>query len=515
MRSASIRRGLFAFWATAVLVIFASGSPAWAGGGEPSGLRPYFIGSVDGSLPKYFTVNLRDGSTARDAGLVAEYFRSFGLAVRVDAEDGLLFVHGTYAQAGAAAHVGFERGVLRGQPFVTIDRGETYPPQIASRVFATTVDDGPMATQSAELSPDFGVADADGYTPADMETYYDFGTIATSGDEGKGQNVAIMTCGTVATTDVSQYESLYGLPSNTPAFVSVDGGSTTGEFAGTLQVERMVGTASKASITLYVLPAACNVGNLADAAAQVVTDDATKHYHAFVTAYGNFEDVYAYYGDTSVLNSESSDLSKLEGKSTTTFAGTGDNGAWSSLEPGDTGVFYPSSDPNAVGVGQTVADSESPTNPTRLFEFGGYYSGGGASTIFAIPTWQKSVTGIISTTNRNTPDVTFNGDCHTLYQVTYEGSNDYFGCGSGFGAASWAGILLLADAERKTDGKDALSGVESILYKERTTSDFYTDITIGCNGYYCSGTGWDAVSGLGSPNASTIYSTLVALPSSS
>jgi kumamolisin len=506
-----IRPGLFAFFISTSLILSSSVAPALAANAAPADLHAYFLGPVSGVAAKYFTVALRDGTTERDAIAVASYFRGYGLVVTIDAENGLLFVRGTYGQASAAAHVGFERGLYRGLPFVTMDRPETYPAVVASHILATTLNDG-VTAHGGGMSPDVGVADANGYTPPDIDTYYDFGSIETSGDEGSGQTAAYVSCGAIATADLNQFESLYGLPTNTPTFVNVDGGSTTTDFPDTGVVERLIGTAPKASITVYVIPNSCLLSNIADAVAKVLSDDTTKKYRALVEPYGNSEDVYQSSGSESDLTAESTNFGKLVAKKTTIFTTNGDNGAYSFLEPGDVGVYYPASDPNVVGVGTTTATSVSATNPTRSFESASYASGGGSSVDFAIPAWQKGVAGMISTTQRNVPDVAFNGDCHTWYQATYAGSNSYDVCGGAYGASTWAGLLLLVDAGRKTAGKSALSGLSATLYANRTTADFYTDITEGCNGFYCAGSGWDAVSGLGSPNASVVYSTLVALP---
>jgi len=97
------------------------------------------IGSVSLGAEKYFTVNMRDGSTARDAALVANYFRKFGLQISVSPDTEILFAHGTYGQAGAAANTGFVRVQLNGEQFTRTTRPESFPPAIAARILATTI----------------------------------------------------------------------------------------------------------------------------------------------------------------------------------------------------------------------------------------------------------------------------------------------------------------------------------------------------------------------------------------
>ena len=67
-------------------------------------VTPQDAGSANPSAARDFTVNLKKGSTLADASVVARYFRGFGLRVRIDADDGILFASGTVGQTGSAAH---------------------------------------------------------------------------------------------------------------------------------------------------------------------------------------------------------------------------------------------------------------------------------------------------------------------------------------------------------------------------------------------------------------------------
>jgi hypothetical protein len=488
----------------------ASSGPAMAGAGRPALPNPQVVGGIDGAMTKYFTVDLRDGTSIHDADLVAGYFRSYGLRIQVDFQHGLLFARGTYAQAGAAAHVGFERAANAGQLFITTDRSESYPTSVAAHVIATTIDDGPQASGGG-FGSNLEVGDANGETPLDIRKFYHFGAAESSGKDGSGQNIALVTCGSVSLPDVAGFESTYGQPSDVPIIVSVDGGSATTGFLPTGYVERVVGTAEEAAVTVYVVPTSCTFSSLADAIAKALTDDSTKHYRALVEPYGSWEDIWAADGAESTLTAMSTTFGKLITAGTTNFSETGDNAAFSPLKNGDTGVYYPASDPNVIAVGDTIAVSVSGTNPTRLQEPASYHSGGGASSQFAIPAWQKGVAGMISTTKRNLPDVSLNGDCNILYIGYYGGGLDDV-CGTVFASDTWAGLLLLVDGGRVAAHKAALANVASTLYKEASVSGFYTPVTVGCNGVYCAHAGWNATAGLGVPNASTVFTTLVGLP---
>jgi kumamolisin len=481
-------------------------------GGQVTPQRTRIVGSADTSAPMYFTVRLQPGIGPRQGDLVAKYFQTFGLAVRSDSDNGILYVRGTTGQVSAAS--GIRYGIAadsNGSRFVLALSRPAFPRAIASEIVATTLGGGPRAMGGGGATPS-GVQvgpSTYGYTPAGIATYYDYGSIETSGKQAAGQSIAVVVCGAVDTTDVATYQSLYSLPSNAPASVQVDGGSVTTDFVSTAIVEVIDATAQSAAVTAYVLPNNCSDANVADATAQILTDTKTKKYTALVQAYGNFEDVYAYLGIGSELTAEDSDLKALLGKNVTTFAGNGDDSGFSNLEAGDPGVFYPGSDPNVITVGTTMALQNA--SGTRLFEPASYYSGGGPSADFAIPAWQKGVPGLVSKTQRNVPDVAFNGDCQLEYSAIYSDSY-YEVCGSVYGDASWAGLLALIDAGRVSDGKARLTDVPSKIYAQRKVAGMFVDVTEGCNGVYCAGSGYDEVSGLGVPDATVLYNTMVALP---
>jgi subtilase family serine protease len=87
--------------------------------------------------------------------------------------------------------------------------------------------------------------------------------------------------------------------------------------------------------------------------------------------------------------------------------------------------------------------------------------------------------------------------------------------GTSAGAPQWAGLVALADqiAGRR------LGHINPALYRiasdpTRYARDFF-DVTSGCNQVspvpgYCASIGWDAVTGLGTPNAANLIVDLIA-----
>jgi kumamolisin len=511
------RFSLGAFAALGILVV-ANSSSAVANQAKLAGVFGRVIGAVNSGAEKYFTVNMREGSTPRDTALVAQYFRRFGLQVSSSPGGEVLFVHGTYGQAGAAAHTGFARVQLNSEQFTRTTASETYPTGIASRILATTIYDGPKVQAMNLFNPlTIFVGPGGGYTPANIATYYDYNPIYSAGIHGASQNVAIVACGTVLSADITAYESMFGLPSNHPTIVSVDGGSTTQDVEPTLDVERVLATANKANVFLYVVPLTCSSASLVDAFAKVLADNGTKHFAAVSHSYGATEQLYDFTGSGSLITAEDADLKNLRTGGAFTFVASGDSGAYPSnsefIQAFSLTVSFPASDNNVIAVGGTSATSMSPTSISRNREVGWGGSDGGVSEKFPLPGWQVGVVGLESTSHRNVPDVALDSDPADGYAIVFTPSGMSQGTfivgGSSAAAPTWAGTIALVDNKRQLLGKVPLAAIGADLYSASKVSGNFLDITQGCNGFYCAKVGYDAVTGVGVPDANNLFTNLI------
>jgi kumamolisin len=140
-------------------------------------------------------------------------------------------------------------------------------------------------------------------------------------------------------------------------------------------------------------------------------------------------------------------------------------------------------------------------------------SGGGISPDnIPIPSWQQ-ISGVINSSNhgsatlRNGPDVAANAN-FTFYvcadQTTCT-ANEYGG--TSFAAPMWAGYVALVNQLRQSNGQASLGLFHSTIYNQNVTSSYaanFHDITSGTSGSYSAVTGYDLVTGWGSPNAGLI-----------
>jgi subtilase family serine protease len=139
-------------------------------------------------------------------------------------------------------------------------------------------------------------------------------------------------------------------------------------------------------------------------------------------------------------------------------------------------------------------------------------SGGGISPDkIAIPSWQKAAINSSnkgSTTLRNGPDVSANAN-FTFYvcadQTTCT-ANSYGG--TSFAAPMWAGFIALVNQQRASSGKGTIGFINPGIYSGNANSTTYAndfhDITSGKSGSYTAVTGFDLVTGWGSPKAALI-----------
>jgi kumamolisin len=132
-------------------------------------------------------------------------------------------------------------------------------------------------------------------------------------------------------------------------------------------------------------------------------------------------------------------------------------------------------------------------------------TGGGVSETFALPSWQSSA-GVPKSVNggkagRGVPDVAGDADPQTGYAVRVDGQDTVVG-GTSAVAPLWAGLVALINQQRTS----SLGFVNATLYGQGEKP--FHDITKGSNGAYQAKTGWDACTGLGSPDGKKLATAL-------
>ncbi len=189
----------------------------------------------------------------------------------------------------------------------------------------------------------------------------------------------------------------------------------------------------------------------------------------------------------------------------TVLAASGDGGASDGESSGTLAVDFPASSPHVTGCGGTKLtcsgssiSSEQVWNELSNQEGA---TGGGVSEFFPLPTWQQGAGVPVAPngkTGRGVPDVAGNADPETGYRVFVDGSATVIG-GTSAVAPLWAGLIALINQSRK----QPVGFLNPLIYTQTAEASFH-DITTGNNGGYNAGKGWDACTGLGSPDGAKL-----------
>jgi len=222
-------------------------------------------------------------------------------------------------------------------------------------------------------------------------------------------------------------------------------------------------------------------------------------------------------------------LAKLAAKGITIIFASGDGGSAYDPSSADKIQLYaswPASSPWVTAVGSTrfVNNKAQPEMATDSFG-----SGGGFSSMFpAFKDQQAAVKQYLSiaknlppatafnASGRATPDVSGLGDG---YQVVTDGSTESVG-GTSASTPMFASLVSLLNEARRKAGKPAMGYLNPFLYQN---PGVFTDVLVGTNaidrqgeklkyGYTCA-KGWDAATGLGTPDFTKMLA--AAVPSDS
>jgi hypothetical protein len=195
------------------------------------------------------------------------------------------------------------------------------------------------------------------------------------------------------------------------------------------------------------------------------------------------------------------------------FASSGDAGAYSPPSCVNNCQFaYPASDPYVTAVGGTDLTTTGPGGPWQSET--AWVDSGGGITNFPIPSYQIPLINPSnqgSTTLRNVPDVAANANTDS-----YICSNGTCGSTGGTSLATpiWAGFLALVNEQANGTPIGFLNPTIYALAQGSNYANDFHDITSGNNydsfspGLFSAVTGYDLVTGLGSPNGQSLLNAL-------
>jgi kumamolisin len=539
-------------------------------GSEREGLpNAVDAGPADPAARAELTVVLRRqapgelGATAADVDLVRSVLSEAGLTVTsVHAPSRRVMVAGTVDELAAAFGTSVRMATSDGVNHRYRVGGLFVPRSLDGVVTAVLgLDDRPQArphfrTRAAAPAP----AAPPSYTPNQVASAYGF----PPDTDGTGQIVALVELGGgFSTSDLSTYFQGLGITAPSVTAESVDGVSNApGSAPGGADVE----VSLDVEVVGAVAPGATQLVYFAPNSDQGFVDSVSNASHAtpapiaISISWGQSEDSWTAQGRTA-LDDAIADACAL---GITVCVAAGDNGSSDGVSDGKAHVDFPASSPHALACGGTslvTSGSGAIVSETVWNDgSGGGAGGGGVSDAFPLPSWQAtadvpasanttsratSATGSSSSTGavaaaapehrskkpkrgttgaptgaptggptgdtasgRGVPDVAGNADPDTGYQIMADGQMQIVG-GTSAVAPLWAALIArLAQATGQRFGL-----IHPVLYagvEPGVDVPGFHDIVSGNNGAYAAGPGWDACTGLGSPDAPALLPRLKA-----
>lgn len=454
----------------------------------------------------------RFGPTQQDYDAVVRYMLEHGLAVIGGSRDGMdVQVRGTVAAIEAAFHVnlltyqhptenrvfyGPDREPTTDLPFALWHISGLDNFSIPHPLYVKRSDSGEKVISHATT----GSGPSASFLGSDMRAAYYGGTALT----GAGQNLGLFEFEGTDLADLTTYFKNAKQTNTVPVtLLSTDGTSTScvakngcDDTEQTLDMTQAIGMApGLASLVVYV--------GSTDTA---IISAMTTHNPLPKTIGCSWGWTPA---DPSTLDPY---FEKMAAQGQNFFAASGDSSTWSKRNEA-----WPADDANVVSVGGTDLTTSSAAGSWKS-ETAWSDSGGGISPDkIAIPSWQQQA-GVINSSNkgstsyRNGPDVSANAN-FTFYvcadQTTCT-ANEYGG--TSFAAPMWAAYVALVNQQLAANGYSTLGFIDPYLYSFGVSSNYHTDfhdITAGKSGSYAAVSGYDLVTGWGSPNGQALINALV------
>ncbi|MDB5171380.1 MAG: peptidase and in kexin sedolisin [Phycisphaerales bacterium] len=351
-----------------------------------------------------------------------------------------------------------------------------------------------------------GTASPNGFTPSQIKKAYGidqigFGTTAN----GNGQTIAIVDAynDPNIASDLLNFDAQFGLPNPTLTILNQTGTSTLPTNAAidtgaggwaeeiSLDVEWAHALAPGASIVLVET----NSASRSDMYTGVRTAAGLSGVSVVSMSWGAAE----YSGETA----DDSNFTSPVGHAVTFIAATGDAGS---------PAVYPAASPNVLAVGGTTLTLDGSNNWSSESTWSS--TGGGSSAYENLPSYQTGFT----TSKRGTPDVAFDANPTTgvpiydSYDTTVHAPLQpwlQIG-GTSFSAPAWGALIAITNQGRVLAGFGSLDGPTQTLPNiyALPSSDFH-DITSGGNGTHNAASGYDLVTGRGTPIANKLVPDLV------
>ena len=357
-----------------------------------------------------------------------------------------------------------------------------------------------------DVAPNTGSGPNGAYMGNDFRAAY----VPDSTLTGVGQSVGLLEFDGYHASDITYYETLAGLPNITLTKVLINGAdgepspiriADSGAIEVCLDIEMVASLAPGVSnIIVYIAPNSdWGQSSWLDMLSRMANDNQAKQLSC------------SWGGGMVDASAAEAIFQQMAAQGQSFFTASGDEDAFTGA------ISFPSESPNITQVGGTTLTTDGPGGPylseTAWNRNNGYGSGGGISSNYMIPAWQKGVNMAAahgSSKMRNVPDVALTAE-HVYVRVQ---DDDYRVGGTSCAAPLWAAFTALMNQQ---NGGTSVGFLNPALYALGQSANYATsmhDITVGDNYSPSSPTnfpavaGYDLCTGWGTPNGNNLIYTL-------
>ena len=396
---------------------------------------------------------------------------------------------------------------------------------------------GTPSADGTETAPNVGYGIA--YTPQQLRDAYGITPLYNQGYRGQGQTVVIIdSYGSPSLQqDLAVFDQQYGLPPvklqvlaplGTVPFNSGNHEMTGWQGETTLDVEMVHAIAPEASIVVLTSPVDETEGVAGLPEFLRLEQYAVSHHLGTIVSQSwaasevSLNDAA---GQAEIAKWDAFFQQATEQQGMTFFGSSGDNGATdytdaslSSYSSVPT-TSFPGDNPWVTSIGGTKLTNDGGSYQEVVWNSNGGASGGGFSQFYSTPAFQQGLPGSAQSQldkRRGVPDVSAAADPETGLAIYIAGQWTLSG-GTSAGSPLWAGLMAIAN---QVAGRP-LGYINPALYKIAGSTQYssaFRDVTSGNNSFrgggvqvqgYQAGPGWDATTGLGSPNAEKLIPLLI------
>ncbi|SEH52627.1 kumamolisin [Mycolicibacterium rutilum] len=360
-----------------------------------------------------------------------------------------------------------------------------------------------------------------GLTPGNLLNTYNIAPLTAAGYTGKGTTIVFFAFDGFAQADLDTFADTYGLPRFAPEIVGGELDEPRGETTMDLQVAHAVAPDAR-KVVVSAQPTVTGDGAFEKIGQMFEETDRRFPGAVWSFSIGWGCDKLITAADLAPVRAA---LAAAQARGTTAFNASGDLAGleckggddWSS-PPGDNDIGLDSiaSLPEMTDVGGTTLSTD---NQGRWLSEQAWFdvpltvgTGGGVSSLFERPPWQRAVLRDRDTDRRLTPDVAAVADPFTGVRIVFQ-QTPLVGGGTSQSAPIWAGIAAVMNQYLLANGGRLIGALNPLLYRmaQGAALPAFRDVTLGGNVVADAAPGYDLVTGLGTPDVDNLVRNLLTL----